>query len=212
MKIVITLLRSLMAVVLFAATAVHAGAPEGKVVCFGDSITAGESSWVSLIGKKDDRLKMVNAGKGGRKTSQKAELAPVIQANKDAACFFLFLGVNDIKYGSDASVKACVANMADMIQRIKAEVPAAQIVVLAPCHVDLKKMAEKWPGKKFNDHANENLAQLEVAYKALAAEKSVKFISLLNIVSLENLHDGLHPGPEGQQQLAEVIWREFSKF
>jgi acyl-CoA thioesterase-1 len=72
----------------------------GKVVCFGDSITYGalveQHSWVWLLSSHHADVNFINAGRSGRKTTDKAELLPVLTQHSDADYYLIFLGVNDL--------------------------------------------------------------------------------------------------------------------
>src|SRR6476469_9454389 len=87
----------------------------GEVVCFGDSITFGAKvegkSWVSYLQEQHPDVEFVNAGRSGRKTADKKELLPVLEKYPNADSYLIFLGVNDLKDGTDSMVNACVENM-----------------------------------------------------------------------------------------------------
>jgi lysophospholipase L1-like esterase len=80
----------------------------GPVVCFGDSITYGAQvdghSWVYFLSQKHPGIDFVNAGRSGRKTSDKKELLPVLKKYPNANYYLIFLGVNDLKNGNDSMV------------------------------------------------------------------------------------------------------------
>ena len=188
---------------------------KGKIICFGDSITYGAFvrgySWVDLISKMNPNFIMVNAGRKGRKTSDKVELLPILDKNLDADYFLLFLGVNDLKDGNDSLVQSCVNNMKWMIDQIKEKAPHAKIVLLAPPQINPKIMSEVNIKKKYNENTFRSLMLLAKEYKELALYEHINFISLLNVVSSENYVDGLHPNKKGQFQIAETVWKRLKK-
>jgi acyl-CoA thioesterase I len=188
---------------------------KGRILCFGDSITFGAqvqgSGWVNLLAKKSDSISVINAGRSGRRTSDKKELLPVLEKNEDASFVLIFLGVNDLKDGNDSLVAACVDNMEWMIEKTKEIIPQAKIILLAPSGINLKDMSELNRGKKYNESTFESLAKLEKKYKELAEKELIGFISLFNTVSSENFLDGLHPNKNGHQQIAEKVWDELNK-
>ena len=49
------------------------------------------------------------------------------------------------------------------------------------------------------------LEKLEAAYRNLANQKGVSFLSLLDVVSQTNYIDGLHPNDAGHQEIANVV-------
>ena len=186
----------------------------GKVVCFGDSITHGAQvdghSWVWILSKEHKDVDFVNAGRNGRKTSDKAELLPVLKQNPDASCYIIFLGVNDLKDGTEAMVDSCLTNMKWMLARIRETDPGAHIVILAPSDINLKTMNQINRDKKYNEHTKASLYSLENRYKALASKEHIGFISLLHVVSPANYADGLHPTIQGQTEIAGAVWKGLS--
>lgn len=188
---------------------------QGQVVCFGDSITYGAQadgqSWVSFLSKKHADIDFVNAGRSGRKTSDKKELLPVLEKYSNANYYLLFLGVNDLKDGTDSMVNDCVINMAWMIAQIRATNPKARIVILSPSDINLKTMNEINIRKKYNENTKKSLAALEKKYKELAKKEKVGFISLLHAVSKLHYADGLHPNVKGQEEIAANVWKGLNK-
>lgn len=183
----------------------------GQVVCFGDSITFGAKvdgkSWVYYLNQEHPDVEFVNAGRSGRKTSDKNELLPVLAKYPNADSYLIFLGVNDLKDGTNAMVDDCVENMKWMIDEIKKVNSKAQIVILSPTDINTKTMAEVNVKKKYNENTRRCLKLLKKRYAALAKEENVGFYSLLNAVSKPNYADGLHPDAAGQQQIAKSVWR-----
>lgn len=191
------------------------GRIKGKVVCFGDSITHGAKvnghSWVYFLSQKYKDINFVNAGRNGRKTSDKEEILPMLKENPDADYFLIFLGVNDLKDGNDSLVNVCVENMKWMINKIRETNSKTKIVILSPTDINLKTMSALNVKKKYNENTKQSLRSLEKRYKELAKEESVGFISLLKTVSRPNYVDGLHPNENGQQQIAGAVWNELNK-
>ena len=141
----------------------------GQVVCFGDSITYGAQvdghSWVYFLSQEHPDIDFVNAGRSGRKTSDKAELLPVLKKYPNADDYLIFLGVNDLKNGNDSMVTSCVANMQWMINEIRKVNSEAKIVILAPCDINLQTMNEINRNKKYNENTKQSLYKLEKKYK-----------------------------------------------
>ena len=188
---------------------------KGKVVCFGDSITHGAKvnghSWVYFLSKEHKGIDFVNAGKNGRKTSDKEQILPVLKENSDADYFLIFLGVNDLKDGNDSLVNFCTDNMKWMIKKIKNSSGKTKIVILSPSDINLKTMSAVNVKKKYNENTKQSLKKLEKRYKELAKEESIGFITLLNAVSPANYADGLHPDVKGQKQIAAAVWKGLNK-
>ena len=183
-----------------------------QVVCFGDSITYGAQvdghSWVWVLSKNHTDIDFINAGRSGRKTSDKKELLPVLKKYPAADYYLIFLGVNDLKDGNDSMVNSCVENMKWMIEKIRETNSKAKIIILAPSDINLKTMSDINVKKKYNENTKRSLVKLEKRYKELVKEEKVGFISLLHVVSKSNYADGLHPDVKGQQQIAARVWKE----
>ena len=153
----------------------------------------------------------INAGRSGRKTSDKKELLPVLKEHSDADYYLIFLGVNDLKDGTDSMVNSCVANMKWMIAEIRKADNKAKIVILAPTDINLGTMNEINVKKKYNENTKQSLYKLEKRYKELAKEEHTNFISLLHAVSKPNYADGLHPNIDGQKEIAKAVWEGLNK-
>lgn len=187
----------------------------GQVVCFGDSITYGAQvnghSWVYFLSQDHPDIDFVNAGRSGRKTSDKAELLPVLKKYPNADDYLIFLGVNDLKNGNDSMVNSCVENMQWMINEIRKVNSTAKIIILAPSDINLKTMNETNKSKEYNENTRQSLYKLEKRYKKLAVEQQINFISLLHVVSKPNYADGLHPDIAGQKEIANAVWKGLNK-
>lgn len=186
-----------------------------QVVCFGDSITYGAlvdgHSWVYFLSQDHPEVDFVNAGRSGRKTSDKAELLPVLKKYPNANDYLIFLGVNDLKNGNDSMVNSCVENMQWMINEIRKVNNKAKIVLLAPSDINLQTMNEINKKKEYNENTKESLYKLEKKYMELASEQHLGFISLLHVVSKPNYVDGLHPNIAGQKEIAKSVWKGLNK-
>ena len=187
----------------------------GQVVCFGDSITYGAQvdghSWVYFLSQKHKEIDFVNAGRSGRKTSDKAELLPVLEKYPDANYYLIFLGVNDLKNGNNSMVNSCVDNIEWMINSIRKVNSEAKIVLLAPSDINLKTMNDINKNKLYNDNTKHSLYKLEKKYKELSDKEHCDFISLLHVVSKPNYADGLHPNIDGQKEIAKAVWKGLKK-
>ena len=186
-----------------------------QVVCFGDSITYGAQvdghSWVYFLSQEHPGIDFVNAGRSGRKTSDKAALLPVLKKYPNANDYLIFLGVNDLKDGNDSMVNLCVENMKWMIDEIRKVNSQATIIILAPSDINLKTMNDINRNKKYNENTKQALYKLEKRYMQLAVEYGISFISLLHVVSKSNYADGLHPNIAGQKEIATAVWKGLKK-
>lgn len=186
-----------------------------QVVCFGDSITYGAQvdghSWVYFLSQEHPDIDFVNAGRSGRKTSDKEELLPVLKKYPKADDYLIFLGVNDLKNGNDSIVNSCVENMTWMINEIRKVNSTGKIIILAPSDINLKTMNDINRKKEYNENTQRSLFKLEKRYKKLAVNQQINFISLLHVVSKPNYADGLHPDIAGQKEIANAVWKGLNK-
>ena len=184
-----------------------AAEPE-RILCYGDSITH-KGRWVAEVGSHPG-IEMINAGRSGRRASQALDqLKPYLEKHKKLDRIILFLGVNDLPARDprpgDVKVDACVKNMSAAIDlALKHVKKAKDLILIAPCTVNPDTMNEV--NKKKGYHiCGPLLASMEKKYQALAKEKGISFLSLLNVVSKENFKDGLHPNAAGDKEIAQVI-------
>ncbi|MCG3147118.1 MAG: hypothetical protein PCFJNLEI_00555 [Verrucomicrobiae bacterium] len=192
-----------------------------RVLCVGDSITAADHSWVSLIAKSG-KIETINAGQGGRRTGAAVEtFETAVTTSQSFNRVIFFLGVNDLPGRDpappDKKVALCVKNMELAIDRALKTLPAKDVILVAPCNVNAELMRQ--PHKtdaamtkrrernvqKGYDICPPILEKLESAYRQLAQKKGVQFVSLLRVVSPANFPDGLHPDNAGQRQIADAI-------
>jgi len=187
----------------------------GQLVCFGDSITYGAQvegqSWVYFLSQDHPGIDFVNAGRSGRKTSDKEELLPVLKKYPNANEYLIFLGVNDLKNGNDSMVNSCVENMKWMINEIRKVNGGAKVAILAPSDINLETMNDINKKKKYNENTKQSLYKLEKRYKELAKQEGTGFRSLLHVVSKPNYADGLHPNVAGQKEIAKAVWKGLKK-
>lgn len=195
--------------------------PPQTVLCIGDSITAADRSWAALVGNHP-QIDSITAGKGGRQTGAAAE---TFQHALDAGHSFdrvvFFLGVNNLP-GRDPRPPEqkraiCVQDMGRAIDMALEKLKPGDVILVAPCSVNATLMRQPCETdvpttkrrernvQKGYDICQPMLEQLEADYRTLAAAKGVRFVSLLKVVSPENLPDGLHPNDEGQRQIAAVM-------
>src|SRR5258708_36105467 len=96
-----------------------------------------EDRWVTQLGSRNADLTVVNEGKSGRTTSSGlADLDAVLDPNADAAVIVVLLGVNDMKHATAGAVERATANLARIVDRIRARIPTARVVLAAPIAIN----------------------------------------------------------------------------
>jgi lysophospholipase L1-like esterase len=204
-----------------AAVSAAADVPVQTILCVGDSITAADPGWVKLVGEHA-AIDTINAGQGGRQTPAAAEtFATAVADGKKFDRVIFLLGVNDLPARNPAppakKIADCVAGMEKALDAALLKLKPQDVILVAPCSVNAEIM-RKPPGadprmaarcernqKKGYDICQPLLQELEQAYRALAAKKGVRFVSLLAVVSPENLPDGLHPNAAGHREIAATL-------
>lgn len=192
--------------------------PRNTIVCFGDSITYGAQvdgkSWVWYLQHHEEGspYHYINAGRSGRKTADKKELLPVLNAYPHADMYVFFLGVNDLKNGNEAMVASCIQNMQWMVDQVRKKDPAARILILSPSDINTKIMNDINKRKLYNENTRRSLRQLVSGYQRLAGDNKAGFLSLLNVVPRKAYADGLHPNARGQQALYKAIRKKINSY
>ena len=172
----------------------------GKIVAFGDSLTAGyglaaSESYPALLQKKLDAdgydYEVVNAGVSGDTSA--GGLRRIDWALEgDVQVVILELGANDILRGQP--IPQMKKNLAEIIRRIEAK---GADVVLAGMYAPTSL------GPEYQKEVQE-------AYQSLAREHRVTFIPffLIGVAGAEslNLSDGIHPNAEGTKIVADTVY------
>lgn len=190
------------------------------ILCFGDSITQGTyidgkwnkgNSWVNMLEERSGgALKCINAGRSGRKTSDKKELLPILQENKDVDRVIFYLGVNDLRISTYEVLKNCTINMKWMVAETrKAYGDDIPIIIIGLPGLSIGNVSQRFYKMGYNEDEQEMLDRLRVRYKKYASSSKCQFLDLWGVVSPQNYSDGLHPNLAGQAQTADAIWVEY---
>lgn len=175
----------------------------GRIVFFGDSITAGygipiESAFPALIQKKTKGAGMdyqvVNAGLSGETTAGGLNRIDwILKAKPDV--FILELGGNDGLRG--LSLEESEKNLRAMVEKVRRANPEVKII-LAGMQI---------PPNLGQDYTD----KFKSLFPTLAKELNTELIPfLLEGVGGDpklNLSDGIHPNPKGHEIVAETVWK-----
>lgn len=175
----------------------------GRIVFFGDSITAGygipiESAFPALIQKKAKDAGMdyqvVNAGLSGETTAGGLNRIDwILKAKPDI--FILELGGNDGLRG--LSLEESEKNLRAMVEKVRKANPEVKII-LAGMQI---------PPNLGQDYTD----KFKSLFPTLAKELNTELIPfLLEGVGGDpklNLSDGIHPNPKGHEIVAETVWK-----
>jgi lysophospholipase L1-like esterase len=198
--------------------------PKGRLVCVGDSITAGalatrpERCYVSrlqwLASKAHSGLQVVNEGLSGFSTGayayradEKAQHIPT-----DTTLITIMLGTNDTRdKGSPDTIAANAAgNLERLIKAYQARVPNAKIVIITPTALYPAKFTQNLRGAGYDETGPAKLNAIDEAYNALTQKLGLPLIDVSNLPAGEDTPEGVHPNDLGHAKLAEVIWHGLS--
>jgi len=185
-----------------------ASMPVRTILFFGNSLTAGYGleplqAFPALIQQKIDSMnlayKVINAGVSGETSSGgNSRIGWILEQPVDV--FVLELGANDGLRG--IPINETKNNLQSIIDKVKAKYPRATIIIAGmqiPPNMGLQYTSEF--RAIFSDLAKKNNTRL------------IPFI-LEGVGGEEKLNqgDGIHPTAEGQEIVAENVWRELKTF
>lgn len=178
-----------------------------SLICFGDSITE-NGAWVDSP-EAGGTWKLINAGRGGRQTSDiAAEFAPALAAHPEAQGVLILLGVNDLPArdprSDEEKLNACLANLQGALDLALKRFPRESVFLGAPCGVDVTGLDSSILEKGYAI-TPPLLARLEIGIERLARTNGVSFFSLLGVVQPGQYSDGLHPNAEGDAEIAKAV-------
>lgn len=194
---------------------------EGKMVCIGASITAGEGvkpdeSYVGLLKAKAAaehlKLEIVGQGRSGWSTgayvANKQKMLDAMPA--DATIVSILLGTNDSRdKGTPAEVgKKAGENLAKLIDIYREKVPGAQFVIAAPTKQYTEILTRRLLDAHYGTTSAANLVEISAAFKAVAKERGYLFVDLTQVPSSRDKSiDGVHPNAAGHKELFEAYWK-----
>ncbi len=205
-------------------TAPATALPTGRLVCVGDSITAGSLAsgadycYVSLLRKLAARshtdLRVVNAGLSGFSTGayayrpdEKAEHIPL-----DTTLITIMLGTNDTreKTPPEAIGRDAAANLRRLILAYRKRVPAAKVVLITPPMLYPEKFTPELRRAGYDESGPAKLRAIDDACRALAGELGLQFVDVSGLPAAGQTPEGVHPDDAGHAALAEAIWAALS--
>ena len=183
-----------------------------KVVCIGDSITAGEGvkrreSFVSLLAGAT-QWTTLNQGRSGWSTSTylARRQAVVAAVPADADMVLILLGTNDLLGGHTETTVPNVASHIDQLtDLVHQRAPKAEIVLMTPVSVFPSSLSVRLRQAGFDEQAPLFLKRMGDALRGLARRKGYRAVDLYSAVTADNTLDGVHPNAAGHRQIAEAI-------
>lgn len=173
-----------------------------KVICLGDSITAGPENWVELVDQ--GRGIWINAGiAGDTADGMLARLRTDILPQKPDYVFLLG-GINDILItGSDHTARSAMMAMIHQCVRegVRPILGIPYVPVLIPVYLR-PVCAESW--EKAAEEYSDWLRKLGKALR-------LRTVDFSQVIDGDLLADGLHPSKAGAEVMAELIRQRFGR-
>lgn len=189
---------------LFAGETPNANAGKKRIVILGDSITAGygldpQQAYPALLQKKIDAAALpytvVNAGVSGDTTAGGLRRVDWALGKAGAEILVIALGGNDGLRGISPTQTA--ENLAGIIDKARAKNPEMKVLVAGM----------EMPGNM----GAEFVSRFKAVFPKVAADKKAVLIPFLldGVGGDEKLNqpDRIHPTEEGQQKVAENVWK-----
>ncbi len=185
-------------------------------VVFGDSIVRGgydplNGGWVRRLGayieSKTYGDKVYNCGISGDTSSDLLKRFAVELTARKADVVVIAIGINDSRH--DPSLNEPIvdmptfkSNLQKMFELCSADARVKKIIFVGVTAVN-EKRTNPWKGK--GSYYNETIKLYDVAVQEFAESKHLLFIPMNDILSNEDLHDGLHPSEQGHTKMYERI-------
>ncbi|WDE96430.1 arylesterase [Lentisphaera profundi] len=192
---------------LFFAFALSALSSEQRIICLGDSLTAGygvqeSEAWPALLQKQLNKehtdSKVINAGTSGATSAGGLRKLPWL-FKKKVDVLIIALGANDGLRG--LSTEVLEENLQKIITSAKKKNPSIRIILAG------MKMPPNM-GKEYT-------SKFEALYPRLAKKNDIELLPfMLEGVAGHpkmNLADGIHPNSEGHKIISNLIWKVLIK-
>lgn len=193
----------------------------GKLICVGDSITAGEGVKAEecYVGRLKARaksenldLEVIGQGRSGWSTGSyiqnKEEIVKAMPA--DAAIVTILLGTNDShEDGTPKEIgKRAAENLGKLIDLYHEKAPAAQFVVISPTKTFPEILTKRLLDAHYGKKTPVNLKAIRNEFETIAKQRGLKFLDLSEAPSsASNSIDGIHPNAAGHQQIFDAVWK-----
>jgi acyl-CoA thioesterase I len=188
-----------------------------KVIClFGDSITYGvgdldQGGWgarlKSYFETNNYDIALYNCGIRGDTTAGLLKRFDVEAEAREPNIIIIAIGINDSKYhGSkdqpEIPLEQFQNNFGALLEKAKKH--ASTLVCLGLTKVDEKRtMPCSWNTENYLDEENVRLYDKKVEESCKGA--GVLFLSLYDILNVDELDDGLHPNPQGHKKIFSEV-------
>lgn len=194
-----------------------------NICIFGDSITWGAND--SERGGWAERLKQHFIEQGGEhevyNLGMTGETAATLLKHFDAEAavrepdvLIFAIGINDAQYINEPSNR--VTSVDDFLHHLdllnaKAQRHTPYIMFLGMTHVDeAKTLPISWAPDR--NYTNERIAEYDEALKKWCDEVKVKYVSMADVVTKEQVEDGVHPNAAGHEAMCTRVREALGTF
>lgn len=188
-----------------------------NICVFGDSIVYGgydpiDGGWVALLRnyfekKSEGELHTYNLGIGGDTTDGLLKRIENELVAREPEIIVLAIGINDTQYiYSKSDYRIAVDKFQNNIREIFeiAKKFTSKIVFIGLTEVDETKTTPvPWSTDKF--YKNERVEIFNKFIEGFCTENNLKFVNLKNLLSDQDLDDGLHPNTDGHRKIFEKV-------
>jgi acyl-CoA thioesterase I len=188
-----------------------------NICIFGDSITWGavdkaEGGWAQRLKKfidnNTDEYETYSLGVSGDTTINLLKRFEIESQARNPEIIILAIGTNDSAYINEINNTVIPLDLFE--KNIKELINLArkftqQIVIIGLPKVDESKVQPFRDSSTGKQYANNNLKKYSDKLAEISRENQLIFIDVFNILSVEDLGDGLHPNENGHKKLYEYI-------
>lgn len=187
-----------------------------KICVFGDSIVWGafdseQGGWTNRLRNyfegEDKDVDVYNLGVSGDNTEDLLKRFAVEAVAREPDVIVFAIGTNDSQYiGSKDNPRVPIdvfrENLKKLIGQAQKFTPRVLFVGLGIVD-EAKTMPIPWDTKKYYD--NENMRAYDAVIQSVCAENDIPVLSMHDVLQVGDLHDGLHPNPQGHQKMFDYI-------
>ena len=192
---------------------------ETSIMVFGDSITYGEvdteyGGWVNrlrlyLDNEEKNDFNTFNLGISGEiseETLIRFESECSVRYDKEENTIIIFaIGINDAQ-DVNGKYRVSIDDFENNIKKLvsKAKKFTDNILFIGLTKVDESKVVP-WPGNTSKSFFNEKIIKFDNLLEKTCDDENVLYLKIYNLLSLEELGDGLHPNNDGHQKICDVV-------
>lgn len=191
-----------------------------KICIWGDSITWGKNDyekggWVERLKLHymKTSIKVYNLGISGNNTDDLLRRFETEAKEQKPEIIIFAIGINDSSYFkvkniNRVSIEKFENNLEELLNI--AQKIADKIVFVGLTKVDeIKTMPIPWNTEVYYD--NKNVSKYDEIIKSFCEKNKIKYINMKEVLTKDDLQDGLHPNPQGHKKMFQVISKELDK-